>query len=471
MSVAGRVSAPSFEEAARLDAEAAQRRLTFLYEATTAVFSGDIEARARMQRLAAAALPDIADWCFVELLDEPSGSSGPSGSFDGAAAGATLKTAALAHWSPPSDAEQFFASQSVVDDASLQAWAMRTRRVVGPLDARPSWESHMPAGWRALGSHSFIILPLHHGARVFGTVTFAFVESLREFGGAEIALAADLAARASQSLESARLFAEAARARADAEAALVRAESAEREKADLVRRLEAALESRDAFLAVAAHDIRNPIGNMMMQMERLERLLTIEPPQLGKSLESIDKVRKQIRRAADLLHDLLDVTRMRTGKLQLSPAPMDLVPLVAEIVARFEEEAAASGSTVTLDADGPQQGAWDRGRIDQVITNLVSNALKYGRGRPVAVTVRGASDVVTVAIKDDGIGIDAGDQSRIFERFERATKEDIQGVGVGLWIVKQIVVAHGGTVRVESEPGQGSTFRVELPRAPAAVST
>lgn len=448
---------PSAEEAARLDAEAAQRRLSFLYDASTAVFGADIDVATRIQRLATVAVPDIADWCLVELVDGPK-----------------LRRAALTHWSPPCEEEGLFSKESFVDDQPLAAWAMKTGRCVGPLDARPIWEKHVPAGWQALASHSFIVLPLQHAGRVFGVVTLGFVESMREFRAAEVALAQDLVARAAQSLESARLYDLATAARREAEQALAREQELQKKNTELVQKLEVALAARDAFLAVAAHDIRGPINNVMLQMERLNWLLAeSSPPQIELSLGGVQKAKRQLRRVADLLHDLLDVTRMRTGKLQLQPKPMDLTALCEDIVVRFAEEAAASGSTLTLASSSPVRGSWDSARIDQVVTNLISNALKYGNGKPVVIEVDVAQDPrlgeqARLRVRDQGLGVAAADQERIFDRFERATTtQEIQGIGVGLWIVKQIVLAHGGTVVVDSAPGCGATFVVTLPLQPA----
>jgi signal transduction histidine kinase len=170
-------------------------------------------------------------------------------------------------------------------------------------------------------------------------------------------------------------------------------------------------------------------------------------------------------RLANLINDLLDVSRISAGKLDLRPAEMDLGELAAEVLSRFQEHAFRVGSPLSLVAPSKVLGVWDRSRIDQVITNLVSNALKYGAGKPVEVAVEADENAARLSVRDQGVGIPQSEQERIFHRFERAsTTRNISGIGLGLWIVKQILTAHGGHVEVSSRPGEGAMFVCALPR-------
>jgi signal transduction histidine kinase len=168
-----------------------------------------------------------------------------------------------------------------------------------------------------------------------------------------------------------------------------------------------------------------------------------------------------------LIDELLDVSRITSGRLTLEREQMDLGDLAREVVDRYAPEAQRAGSTVTLEAAGDTRGNWDRARLDQVLTNLLSNAVKYGAGKPIHVGVIGPSaseNKVRVIVQDQGIGIEASAQARIFGRFERAVSDrHYGGFGLGLWIVRELVEAHGGSVHFESEVGRGSTFVVELP--------
>jgi signal transduction histidine kinase len=171
---------------------------------------------------------------------------------------------------------------------------------------------------------------------------------------------------------------------------------------------------------------------------------------------------RQTDRLGGLVGNLLDVSRLAAGKLDLTPEKFDLVELVRDVAERLRDQASAP---FELRLDGPVVGTWDRLRVDQVITNLVSNALKYGRGKPVSLAAGARGNVAVVEVSDQGIGIAAADQKRIFERFERAVSpSSYGGLGLGLYIARQIVEALGGSIRVESTPGAGSRFIVELPR-------
>jgi signal transduction histidine kinase len=172
----------------------------------------------------------------------------------------------------------------------------------------------------------------------------------------------------------------------------------------------------------------------------------------------------QVDRLQALLGTLLDVSRLNAGKFTLDLSEVDLGALAGEVVQRFRPEADGSGTPLRLRA-GPAPGTWDRQRLDQVLTNLVSNALKYGNRRPVEVEVTADVTTAVVVVRDHGIGIDSESLATVFDRFERAHNSGaIQGLGLGLWIARSLVEAHGGTLTVKSAVGAGSTFTVALPR-------
>jgi signal transduction histidine kinase len=176
---------------------------------------------------------------------------------------------------------------------------------------------------------------------------------------------------------------------------------------------------------------------------------------------------RQVKRLSELVSDLLDVARIAGGRLRLVSEDMDLSTLAREIVARYESEAARVGSRLLLEAPPSVEGHWDRLRLEQVITNLVDNAIKYGAGKPVHLQLEADSDRVILRVKDEGIGIAPASLTRIFERFERAVSErHYGGLGLGLYITRTIVEAMGGSIQVESTLGAGATFTVVLPRRP-----
>ncbi|MHB1844889.1 MAG: sensor histidine kinase [Deltaproteobacteria bacterium] len=230
------------------------------------------------------------------------------------------------------------------------------------------------------------------------------------------------------------------------------------------------LRLRDEFLSVASHELRTPLTTLQLQLQSLQRLamaskLSVDE-RVGRRLASAVR---QTRRLGSLVDGLLDVSRITTGRLNLSLEELDLSLLVSEMVERYREEAERAGCELTLRVDGPVVGRWDRLRLEQSVTNLLSNSFRYAKGKPIEVQVGPGAEGARLSVRDHGIGIEPEDAARIFERFERAVPaRHYGGLGLGLYIVRQIAEAHGGRVTVESKPSFGSTFTLELPLAPPA---
>ncbi|MGZ3694073.1 MAG: ATP-binding protein [Bdellovibrionota bacterium] len=238
------------------------------------------------------------------------------------------------------------------------------------------------------------------------------------------------------------------------------------ENAALYREAQEALHTRDEFMSIASHEIKTPLTSLSLQLQLLLRHATNSPDCPEK--EQITKMAlacvRQSRRLAVLSEELMDLTRIRLGKLELKKERCDLTGLVSEIVSQLGNDAANAGSNVSLHADGPVNGEADITRFCQVVTNLVSNAIKYGEGGPIEIYTGQRNGRFFLSVKDYGQGIPAEEQARVFERFERNTSDDrISGLGLGLFISKEIVVAHGGEIELKSEAGKGSTFSVYLP--------
>ena len=229
---------------------------------------------------------------------------------------------------------------------------------------------------------------------------------------------------------------------------------------------------RDEFLSVASHELRTPLTSLKLEVGNLLRLAQrghIETD--GRLTSRVERINSQVTRLHRLIDELLDVSRIAGGSLELELEEVDLAEVANEVVLRFGDEAARLGSPLEVRAPGKIIGYWDRSRLDQVITNLISNALKYGEGKPIDLSLAAGPDRAVLVVRDQGVGIAPHDQKRIFGRFERAaSSRNYGGIGLGLWIVKQLVDAFGGNVAVDSRPGLGSEFTVELPRARAAVS-
>lgn len=240
---------------------------------------------------------------------------------------------------------------------------------------------------------------------------------------------------------------------------------AEQERARILADLRAAVSARDEFLSVAAHELKTPITSLNLQLEPVQRALSrggaVDAEKLAQRMAVSAR---QVDRLAALVASLLDVTRIDKDDVRLDLTDVDVVEVVQEVVERFAEPAARARATLQVVAPPSARARVDRGRLDQVVTNLLANAVKYGAGRPVRVGVTTAGVDVVIEVADEGIGVSAGDRARIFGRFERAVSpENYGGLGLGLYIARRIVVAHGGTIDVTSEHGRGATFTVRLP--------
>ena len=295
-----------------------------------------------------------------------------------------------------------------------------------------------------------VMVPLKVGGKPFGALTFALTAStssqsagLRIRSSSEdVTLAKELAQHAALAVDNARLYREAREA----------------------------VKARDAFLTMAAHELRTPLASLALHAELLARSAGRSPPPMPADMAlRAQKMIGQTRRLGHLVDQLLDVSRISAGRLELEPEEVELGTIVEEVVSRFEEELSRVGSAIQVESTGPPViGRWDPMRIDQVVTNLVGNAIKYGEGRPICIRIELSRDRAWLAVRDQGIGIAPDQQKLLFQRFARAAGRDAPGgIGLGLWIARQLVDAHGGSIRIESALGEGSSFIVELPCRPA----
>lgn len=238
------------------------------------------------------------------------------------------------------------------------------------------------------------------------------------------------------------------------------------ENARLLRETQDAVRTRDDFLLIAAHELRTPLTPLVLALGSLLRDVrrNLAPETADKMGEKIALATRQVTRMRELVEMLLDISQITVGRLKLEKERVDLAEVAREAAARFESSLAEAGATLLFAAGGPVFGRWDRMRLDQVVSNLLANAIKFGAGQPIELAVKTREGVAVLSVKDHGTGIALKDQARIFGRFERATPvTHYGGFGLGLWIVQQLVAAHGGTIHVKSKPGAGAQFIVELP--------
>lgn len=233
--------------------------------------------------------------------------------------------------------------------------------------------------------------------------------------------------------------------------------------------LEHAVRMRDDFMSIVSHEVRTPLNGLILETQLRKMHLARDNAAaftLDKMQAMVERDERQIQSLIRLIEDMLDVSRIRTGKLSIRPSQFDLSRLVNTLVETFAPQISAAQSSVNLRVDCPVVGLWDEFRIEQVVSNLLTNALRYGAKSPIDVSVYVEGQNAIVEVRDQGIGISEENQQRIFQQFERVSaKHAVAGLGLGLFISEQIVAAHGGKITVQSALGEGAVFRVSLPLA------
>ncbi|CAM4313011.1 PAS domain S-box protein [Corallococcus sp. ZKHCc1 1396] len=394
------------------------------------VFHQSLDPDLTVAELARLLVPEVADGCILYLLT-------PAGE---------LRPRAVTHVRPEREESLWESLRRFPPRVGMPPaiWSvMRSGRsrldenvAIGDLADSAESPEHRVLIER-IGIGSSLVVPLRAGSQTLGVFVLMTARGHRSFTQTDRVLVEELAGRAALALDNTRLLREA------------------REAVELI--------------AVTAHDLGNPLQALQLLLNKVQRAQASGQEEGVR--QGLVAAHGQAQRLGQLLHDLLDLSRLSSGKRLLDAAPMDLGELAREVVDRFAESAAQAGCEITLEVEGGQVGQWDRIRLDRVVTNLISNALKFGRGHPVWVRVSALdAEHARLTVRDEGVGIAPEAQRRVFERFERELSAKAEaGYGLGLYIVRQLVEAHGGTIRLESVPGQGATFTVDLPRTPALV--
>ncbi len=422
----------SRERRARSAAEGAQQRAAFLAEAS-ATLASSLDYPTTLASVARLLVPRIADGCAVDMLDATGRLRRLVTSHPDPARVAVSERVASRY--PPLLGARH-GTGHVVATGEAEILPEITEEILRAT-ARDEEHFRLLCDLRIV---SLMCVPLWARGKTLGAITLASSESGRRFGQEDLAFAQDLASRASVAIENSRLY---------------------REARDAVR-------ARDEFLSIASHELKTPLTTLQLQVQGLARKVrnTKGEPALEALGPRVTTSERQVERLTALINSLLDISRITSGRLDLELEPVDLTAVVRDAAARFREDLVRAGCALEIRTDGPCVGDWDRVRLEQVVTNLLSNAAKYGASRPIEITVKEDEAGARLSVRDQGIGIPAEHQARIFERFERAVSDrHYGGLGLGLWIVRQIVEGLGGSIRVESEAGKGSTFTVLLPKA------
>ncbi|WP_164002937.1 ATP-binding protein [Pyxidicoccus caerfyrddinensis] len=423
------------EQKARASAEGSQKRSAFLAEASKLV-AGTLNYEVTLAAVARMAVPFLADCCIFRLLEE-----------DGA-----TRVVSVAHEDRAQAGLAYELEQLAPDVLTGVDAVLHTGRSVLSSGMSSGTPSHDPAGnplgpqteerlrrVRELGFQSSMSVPLVTRGRMLGVLTFVSAREGRVFGLADLTLAEELALRAALAVENARLY----------------------------RDAEEAINVRDEFLTSASHELKTPCTSLRLGVQGLLRLAHTKPlasvPSafVERVLENADR---QIQHLSRLVDKLLDISTITSGHLQLGFKEVDLAALARDVVEHYRQEVGHAASTVTVRAEAPAVGRWDPSWLEHVIGHLLSNALRYGAGKPIEVEVAADAHQARLVLRDHGIGIAPEHQALLFERLQDGgTARSYGGLGLSLPIVRRIVEAMGGSIRLESEPGAGSTFTVELP--------
>jgi predicted ATPase/signal transduction histidine kinase len=411
----------------------AEDAVRFLLDSGDALVQS-LDYQATLTRLARLAVGSLADWCVVDVIED-------SGQF---------RRVAAAHRDPEKEVTLLHLRERLSDRGPplyavdlLEADGPKIFSDVSQAFAQYEHDRESVQTVMSLGSGSAMVLTLRAREHMLGTMTLVSATPYPAGEPPNLELAQQLASRAAIAIDNARLYREA----------------------------QEAIRLRDEFLSIASHELNTPLATLRLLTEGLDDAkVGANPDMLASSVRIISR---QTRRLSALVSELLNVTRISAGPLHLKLEAVDLGPLVKDVVDRFGQEISRAQCSVNLRATEPVVGLWDRSRLEQVVTNLLSNALKFGAGRPIDMSVEAAGeDMARLTVTDHGIGISPEQVPKIFGRFSRAVSAThYGGLGLGLYIVSQIVRALGGAVNVNSRPGAGSTFMVELPLDSSTVST
>ncbi|MEY4513336.1 MAG: hypothetical protein RLZZ450_5458 [Pseudomonadota bacterium] len=401
----------------------ARERLAVLAKASD-VLAQSLDYESTLQTVTELALPLLGDFGFFDIRE-----------------GEEVRRFARAHDDAALEAElhETKAAALLCEDSSLRALSCDHAGLHPNVDdawlARVSTTPEQLDQLKRLHFKSMLTVPVAYRGETLGCLTLFFSRTGRRHTVHDLTLAEELARRAAAAIVNARLFKEA----------------------------RDAIGARDDFLSMAGHELRTPLTALQLQILSISKMVLL-PDGAEKVAVRAEKAGRNVLRLSSLVNELLDISRISAGRLKLERAPMDLTEATREVLARHAEELAKNGCTLNFVSEGDTNGTWDRTRVEQIAHNLLANAIKYGTGKPIDVRLVREQHVVRMVVVDHGIGISPEDQQRVFQRFERAvSSRHFGGLGLGLWIARQLVDAHGGSIRVSSEEGAGATFEVELP--------
>lgn len=385
-----------------------------------------------LDKVAASAIPYLADGCMVDILE-----------------GDQIKRIVTKHRDPyiqglMEELQQTFPPR--MDSPQPTAKAVRSGRAelmkivdLNTIREHTFNDAHATL-IRKIGIKSHISVPLQIRGKVIGALNLFISENRPVYDEKDFSVILELGRHASVAIDNAKLYKDA----------------------------KSAVQLRDDFISIASHELRTPITSLNLQIEVLNNLME-SLPEDQETVKLMQKffgnTKNQLKRLTRLVDDMLDISRISTGKLTLNLHRVNMTTLIANVLERFKDQLKASDISYEFFHHSETYLICDAEKIDQVITNFMTNAIRYGQRSPVHITLEETENSVIIQFKDHGRGISVNDQQRIFKRFERAhTDEDVNGLGLGLYINKQIIEEHQGKITLVSELGLGSNFIVEIPK-------
>jgi PAS domain S-box-containing protein len=425
------------QKMAEAEREAAIRRSEILAEASR-VLAESLDYQTTIRTIPDVIVPQVGDWSAIGISEPDGGMSLISFKVEPEAP--EILERILKTILDPSAPEGI---PRVIRSGKAMLYSEVTEKDLNPEgDAWPIIGTRDPkviASVRKLGLCSFMIVPLVVRGKVIGAMSVASAHGPRRYDERDLGLAEELGRRIAVALDSATLYRDALRT----------------------------IQVREDFLSVASHELRTPLTPLRMQLEMAQFFLSNVPadfPQRADLMELISGAGNQMDRLLKLVNNILDVSRITAGRLNLHCEWFELGAVVREAISRFDTEFKGAGCPVTLKLEDGVNGYWDRGRLEQVLMNFLSNATKFGVGKPIEVRLESRAGEAHLSVSDHGIGVDPADYARIFERFERASSSrSYQGFGLGLYICREIVAAHAGKIEVDRALDGGAIFTVRLP--------
>ncbi len=402
------------DQLARIAAENEQRRLAYLYEATSALFGEPLDVGQRLTRLAQLVIPDMGDWCWIDLLE-----------------GDELRRVVTYHWNPNLLVEVVAQPAARPLDPRATTGASHVARTGNPELVTDAATAEVGDSPRA-GLRSILRVPLRDTDRVVGVISLGFRESNREYQQGDVELVNAVAIRGGWAVQAARQYEVATRA----------------------------IASRDDIMAVVAHDLRGPLATMLLGVDALRA-------ERGSAI--VDRIERAGARMEQLIADLLDWGSLESGHLRITPEVVSYHALVSDAVDALAPQASARQQRLETSLPDPDvQVRCDRARTFQVFANLVGNAIKFTPdGGRIVIRAEVEPAVVRFTVEDEGPGIAADHLPHVFERYWQADggTEGRRGIGLGLAIASGIVSAQGGAIAAVSDPGAGARFAFTVPRA------